>query len=104
MDPSGAATSYFFQYGLTSAYGLSTRVTKAGHGTKFVKVSATATGLIPGTAYHFRIVAFNASGGAVGRDHTFTTVGPPPPSATTGSASSVGVNNATVSGVITSGP
>jgi hypothetical protein len=101
VNPSGANTTYFFQYGLTTAYGLNTAVKGAGHGTKFGKVSAAASGLIPGTLYHFRIVAFNSHGGAVGRDHTFTTVGPPPPGATTGAPSAVGVNNATLSGVIT---
>jgi hypothetical protein len=101
VNPNGAATTYTFQYGLTSAYGLSTSLKNAGRGTKFVKASATATGLIPGTVYHFRIVALNSHGGAVGRDHTFTTVGPPPPGASTGPASAVGVNGATLSGVIT---
>jgi hypothetical protein len=101
VDPNGATTTYFFQYGLTTAYGLNTAIKNAGRGTKFVKASAAASGLIPGTLYHFRILAFNSHGGAVGRDHTFTTVGPPPPGATTGPPSAVGVNSATLNGVIT---
>ncbi len=100
VNPNGATTAYFFQYGLTSAYGLTTKVSNAGHGTKAVTVKASAGGLIPGTVYHFRIVAYNSHGGAVGRDHTFTTVGPPPPGATTGPASAVGVNSVTLTGVI----
>jgi hypothetical protein len=100
VNPNGAATSYVFQYGLTNGYGLNTAVKNAGHGTKVVKVSAKASQLIPGTVYHFRIVAYNAHGAAVGRDHTFTTVGPPPPAAATGPAFGVGVNKATITGII----
>jgi hypothetical protein len=101
VNPNGANTAYFFQYGLTTAYGLNTAVKGAGHGTKVVKASVSASGLIPGTVYHYRILAYNSDGGAIGRDHTFTTGGNPPPGATTGPASGVGVNSATLSGVIT---
>ena len=100
VNPNGSSTSYFFQYGLTSSYGSSTAIRNAGHGTKVVTVKATASSLVPGTTYHFRIVALNAAGGAVGRDHTFQTAGPPPPGATTGPATAVGVNTATLNGVI----
>lgn len=100
VDPNGATTSYVFQYGLTSAYGLATRARSVGHGTRPVAVSSSASGLIPGTAYHFRIVALNAHGAAIGRDHTFTTTGPPPPGATTGPPTAIGVNSATLTGVI----
>ena len=37
VNPNGATTSYSFQYGLTSAYGLATPVKSAGHGTKSVR-------------------------------------------------------------------
>src|SRR5438270_11297852 len=47
VNPNGAATTYTFQYGLTTAYGLNTPGKNAGHGTKFGKVSAKAAGLIP---------------------------------------------------------
>lgn len=100
VNPNGATTTYSFQYGLTSAYGLATPGKSAGHGTKSVKVHASASGLIPGTTYHFRIIALNSHGSAVGRDHTFKTVGPPPPGATTGPATNVGVNSATLTGTI----
>src|SRR5262249_603512 len=36
------------------------------------------TGLRPGTAYHFRVVAANADGTTAGVDQTFTTSGTPP--------------------------
>ncbi len=72
----------------------------AGHGTKAVSVTATATGLIPGTAYHYRLVATNGAGTTVGADRTFTSAGNPPPSVATGPATQVGKNAATVTAVI----
>jgi uncharacterized membrane protein YgcG len=63
-----------FEYGTTTAYGA-----KAGcggiaaHSNAPVPVSAVATGLAPGTTYHYRIVAKNEVGPDVGEDRTFTT-------------------------------
>ena len=100
VNPNGASTTYFFQYGLSTAYGFNTAVQKAGHGTKVIKVSAAAPGLIPGTVYHFRILAFNSRGGAVGIDHMFKTAGPPPPSPTTLPATGLTTTSATMNGTI----
>jgi phosphodiesterase/alkaline phosphatase D-like protein len=100
VDPNGSATTYYFQWGLTTAYGLQSAAHAAGHGTKSVAVRATAGGLIPGTAYHYRLVATNGAGTAVGADHTLTTAGNPPPNVATGPASQVGKNTATVTGLI----
>ncbi len=72
----------------------------AGHGTKPVAVSITATGLIPGTAYHYRLVAVNRAGTTIGADHTLTTAGNPPPNVATGPPTQVGKNSATVSAVV----
>jgi hypothetical protein len=45
-----------------------------------VAVSATLTGLRPRTVYHYRLMAINAAGTAVGADRTFMTrVAPPRP-------------------------
>jgi hypothetical protein len=44
-----------------------------GSGTKPVKVSATVTGLMPGTTYHYRLVCQNRGGQAAGRDRKFKT-------------------------------
>jgi hypothetical protein len=65
----GLPTSYRFEYGPTAAYGSSTPALGAGSGA----VSAPVTGLLAGTAYHFRIVAQNGAGTTVGRDSTFRT-------------------------------
>ncbi len=100
VNPNGSATTYFFQWGLTNAYGVQSLAHSAGHGTKPVSVSAGAGGLIPGTVYHYRLVATNAAGSTLGADRTFKTTGNPPPGATTGPATQVGKNSATVTAVI----
>ena len=100
VNPNGSATTYYFQWGLTTAYGVNSVAHSAGHGSKPVSVSATASGLIPGTAYHYRLVATNGAGTAVGADRAFKTAGNPPPNVATGPASGVGKNSVTVTGVI----
>jgi phosphodiesterase/alkaline phosphatase D-like protein len=100
VDPNGSATTYYFQWGLTTAYGVNSVERSAGHGTKPVSVSATAPGLIPGTTYHYRIVATNHAGVTAGADRTFKTAGNPPPNVATGPASQVGKNSATLTAVI----
>jgi hypothetical protein len=100
VNPNGRSTTYYFQWGLTTAYGAVTTVRSAGDGTKNVAVHRTATGLIPGTLYHYRLVANNGSGQSVGTDHTFKTAGHPPPAVATGPASNVSATGATVTGIL----
>jgi phosphodiesterase/alkaline phosphatase D-like protein len=100
VNPNGSATTYYFEWGLTSAYGLNSVAHSAGHGTKTVAVSTTAHSLIPGTTYHYRLLATNGAGTTFGADRTFTTAGNPPPGVSTGPASQVGKNDATVTAVI----
>ncbi|MCW3069237.1 MAG: hypothetical protein JWL67_1862 [Solirubrobacterales bacterium] len=73
VNPSGANTSYYFQYGLTKAYGGQSTIAGAGGGTHTVTVSAPISGLQPLSLYHFRVVAVNSAGAAIGKDHTFLT-------------------------------
>jgi hypothetical protein len=68
-----------------------------------VKVKAGITRLISGTIYHFRVIAVNASGLAVGADHTFRTTGQPPPGVITGPAVNVTRSSALLTGVVTPG-
>ena len=96
INPNGNATAYYLEWGLTTAYGLTSPERSAGHGTKAVSVSATAAGLIPGTVYHYRLVAGNGSGSATGADHAFKTAGNPPPGVSTGPATLIGKNAATL--------
>jgi phosphodiesterase/alkaline phosphatase D-like protein len=101
VNPNGSATTYYFQWGLTTAYGVNSAPRSAGAGTKPVSARAAAGMLIPGTAYHYRLVATNAAGTAVGADRTFTTAGHAPPAAATGPATGVGKNAATMTAVVT---
>ncbi|MEA2296950.1 MAG: hypothetical protein QOE86_4589 [Solirubrobacteraceae bacterium] len=73
VNPNGADTTYFFQIGTTSLYGINSPETAAGKGTKTVNVSAPVDQLAPATTYHFRIVAKNAKGLSKGKDRTFKT-------------------------------
>jgi hypothetical protein len=100
VSPNGAKTYYGFELGLTKAYGLTSALTSAGAGTDPVPVSVRATGLIPGTRYHYRLLARNRFGGAVGADRTFTTTGHPPPGVATGPATQLGTSFATLTGTV----
>jgi len=73
VNPNGAATTYFFQYGTTSLYGAQTPAASAGGGSKAVSVAAGVAGLAPATRYHYRLVAQNAKGLVKGADRVFTT-------------------------------
>ncbi len=79
VDPDGLQTSYLVEFGGTTAYGHSSARTSAGAGTSNAAVRATLTGLRARTFYHYRLVAINAAGTAVGADRTFTTRAAPPP-------------------------
>ncbi|GEM_PF-3810192 len=71
----GEPCEAWFEYGLTSAYGQSTpRRTKSGSG----DFTENATGLMPGTEYHFRAAARNSAGTAYGEEMIFVTTGQPP--------------------------
>jgi hypothetical protein len=90
VDPQGSATTYRFEYGTSSSYGLQTAESDAGSGTGAVDASANLGGLTTDTTYHYRVVATNAAGITRGTDHTLRTAGAPqPPRASTGSARNV---------------
>ncbi len=76
VNPGGAQTSYFFEYGMTEAYG--DRLPggggyPAGEGNQDRPISIGLAGLQPGTTYHYRLVATNSFGTTQGSDRTFTT-------------------------------
>jgi hypothetical protein len=77
VNPRRLATTYFFQYGPTAAYGAQTAAGSAGAGAAGVTVTAAAGALVAATTYHFRLVARNASGTAVTPDRTFRTPAQP---------------------------
>ena len=68
----GLATTYFFQYGPTTAYGSTTTQVVLPPASSRIKVGQVASGLQPGD--HYRIVAFNAASNGlarVGKDRLF---------------------------------
>ena len=79
VNPNGSSTEYHFEYGLTGEYGNSTLVANAGAGYSVSSASAGVTALLPGTMYHYRLVATNGIGTSYGVDSTFSTLTPPPP-------------------------
>ena len=100
VNPNGSATTYYFQWGLTASYTGSSAQTSAGNGTKAIAVRTTVTQLTPGTTYHYRLVATNASGTALGADRTFRTAGHPPPQVTTGPVTVLSASGADLTGTI----
>jgi hypothetical protein len=76
VDPRGAATSAYFQYGLTTKYGNRTPAQDAGLNPGTVPISASVTGLKSSRTYHVRVVAENKDGKKFGSDRTFKTAAP----------------------------
>jgi hypothetical protein len=88
VNPEGNETTYRFEYvdethyqasGYASA--TSTPIASTGPGTESYlfedhQASASLTGLVPGTTYHYRIVATNAKGTATGTDQSFEAIPP----------------------------
>jgi hypothetical protein len=68
-------TALSFDYGTSPTYGHNIAAVPAtATGTASTSPSATLTGLVPGTLYHFRAKGVNAAGTATGTDMTFTAV------------------------------
>ena len=97
VNPSGAATDWWFEYGTSTAYGSKTTTTDAGSGVANLSVSRALSGLAPATTYHYRLVAKNAST-TNGADGLFTTASPPV--AVTSTATGVGPTGATLGGTV----
>ena len=76
VDPSGANTSYKFEYGTTTAYGSTFPANPGSVGSEAgpESVSETLNGLSEDTTYHYRVVAENEVGTTNGADQTFTTL------------------------------
>ena len=74
VNPQGSATTYQFQYGLTTAYGSSAPVPQgsAGSGGAASDVSQLVSGLVAGQTYHYRLVATNSFGTRIGGDQLVT--------------------------------
>jgi hypothetical protein len=73
VNPRSLATTWFFQYGPTAAYGAQTAPAALAAGASAVRITAPVAALLPATTYHFRLVARNVSGTSVTADRTFRT-------------------------------
>jgi hypothetical protein len=73
INPNGTDTSYYFQYGVTKAYGGQTAIADAGSGVHSVTVRLPIAGLQPLTVYHYRLVAVNKAGASIGADASLLT-------------------------------
>lgn len=105
VNPNGQATTYAVEYGTSTHYTSQTAPQAAGAGTTPATTSTELKSLVPGTTYHYRVLAANASGTAAGNDATFKTTGIAPPAgsspqATTGAPSGIEVAGAKLSGTV----
>jgi hypothetical protein len=98
LNPNGAATTWYFEYGKDTNYGAKTPAANAGAGTANVGVTANLSGLTGGATYHYRIVAASTSGTTNGSDGIFTTASGPV--VTTGAATGVSSSSATLNGSV----
>jgi hypothetical protein len=73
VNPHGAATTYHFEYGTTTAYGRNSAETDAGSGDGDAAVGQVTGRLSAATIYHFRVVATTNGQTTTSNDQTFTT-------------------------------
>jgi hypothetical protein len=78
VNPKGAKTTYYVEFGLTAAYGVQTPPKTLGAGNSLRSVRVTLSGLQSGQTYHYRLVAKNVNGDGLGADRTLTTLAPSP--------------------------
>ncbi len=85
INPNATATAYRFEYvnqqqfetsGFTEATNVPIPDADIGSGSVGVPVAQTIGALAPGTGYHFRVVALNSLGQALGPDSSFVTYPP----------------------------
>lgn len=77
LVPNGAAATWRFEFGETTAYGATAGGGPTAGDFAEVALTATLSGLAPATTYHYRLVAQHAYGGTAGTDRTFTTSAAP---------------------------
>ena len=73
VNPSGAITTYWYEYGTTKDLGKKTSVQIAGSGYTAITAPGYITGLTKNTVYYFKLVAANQFGTIAGDENTLTT-------------------------------
>jgi len=71
VNPNGAGTTYYFEYGPSPDYGFTTPPTVAGSGSADIPVNAQITITETTALYHYRLVATHSPVMAYGMDKTF---------------------------------
>ena len=113
VNPNGAATTYIFEYGTTTAYGSVTAATSACLSFALGGRPRPPDRSSSNTTYHYRLSATNANGTTHGADATFTTSTaagaaapepaaptPVPPVAGAAAVSAVAATSAALSGLV----
>lgn len=78
LNPEGlTVTACEFEYGTTAAYGSTVHCANLPEpGSSPVGVTASISGLIPKTTYHYRLAVTDSTGESLGADRSFVTEGP----------------------------
>jgi hypothetical protein len=76
LNPEGRATTYSFEYGLTTSYGNSTPGVLLDASFEDTEISANLGELQPSTTYHYRTVVTSSAGTTYGPDETVETQPP----------------------------
>ncbi|MDA8242415.1 MAG: hypothetical protein M0Z67_18850 [Nitrospiraceae bacterium] len=100
VNPNGAETSVYFEWGTDTSYGNITSTQTISVGVDDVAVTAYISGLTVGLTYHYRLVATNSIGTTYGADVSFTTPSNAPPLAVTDPATNKNGNSATLNATV----
>lgn len=108
VNPSGATTSYWYEYGTSESFGSSTPEQLVGGGYLAYQAPATVSTLSPETIYYYRLSARNQYGTSVGETLNFKTSSEEPvafasPSAITKPATGITGAGANLNGSAVSG-
>ena len=88
VTPNGAPSTYWYEYGPSTALGQRTSAQSIGSGYSTIPSPGYITGLSANTTYYFRLSAQNRIGVVNGATHSFITNSTPPPQGAAPSASS----------------